>query len=105
MRDWPREVFIELDLSVRIRYCRSEHPPPIEYAVMLEVMTDGDWTTIGLWDNADASGQHHEHRYTRSEGKQDPAMLEFATTNGAVASAIRKAATDWQAILKAWNES
>ena len=36
MRDWPREIFMELDLMVRIRYCRSEHPPPIEYAVVLE---------------------------------------------------------------------
>ena len=105
MRHWPREIFIELDLMVRIRYCRSEHPPPIEYAVMLETLIDGEWTTIALWDNADAPDEHHEHRYTRSEGKHEPAMLDFETTNEAMAAAIRKAATDWQIILKDWNES
>ena len=105
MRDWPREIFIELDLTVRLRYCRSDHPPPIEYAVMLEALIDGEWTTIALWDNADALDEHHEHRYTQSEGKQEPAMLEFGTTNEAMAAAIRKAATDWQIILKDWHES
>src|SRR5260370_17272341 len=104
MRDWPREIFIEIGPTVRIRYCRSEHPPPIEYAVMLETLIDDEWTTIALWDNADALDEHHEHRYTRSEGKQEPAMLEFATTNEAMATAIRKAVTHWQAILNNSNE-
>jgi hypothetical protein len=95
-RDWDRsevntiidacrvgnvEVFIELEPTVRIR--RSEHPPPIEYAVTLEVLTDGMWTTIALWDNADARDEHHHHRYTRTEGKQEPAKLGFATTSEA----------------------
>lgn len=96
---------MELDLMVRIRYCRSEHPPPIEYAVVLETLIEGEWTTIALWDNADALDEHHEHRYTRLEGKQEPAMLEFATTNDAMAAAIGKALTEWQAILEDWNES
>ncbi len=105
MRNWPREVFIELDVAVRIHYCRSEHPPPIEYAVMLETLIDARWTTIALWDNADAFKEHHEHRYTRSQGKQEPTELEFPTTNEAMSTAIRRAATEWQAILKDWSES
>lgn len=72
---------------------------------MLETLIDSEWTTIALWDNADALDEHHEHRYTRSQGKQEPAMLEFATTNQAMAAAVRKAATDWQIILTDWNES
>lgn len=105
MRDWPREIFIDLDLAVRIRYCRSEHAQPIEYAVTLEILVDGKWTTIALWDNADAVDEHHEHRYTRREGKQEAAKLGFATTNEAMASAISKAATCWEALRQAWNES
>jgi hypothetical protein len=105
MRDWPREVFLDLDLTARIRYCRSEHHAEIEYAVMLEVLIDGNWVTVRLWDNADALDEHHEHRYTRSEGKQSPAKLEFATTNDAMAAAIRKAATEWRSLLKEWSES
>lgn len=81
---------------------RSEHPPPIEYAVTLEALIEGKWTTVALWDNADACNEHHEHRYTRSEGKQAPMKLMLPTTNEAMVAAIRSAATDWQAILKAW---
>lgn len=105
MRDWPREIFIELDVNARIRYCRSEHPPPIEYAVMLEVLVDGKWSTIAVWDNADAFDEHHEHRYTRSEGKQPATKLLFSSTNEAMAGAVRKAAYGWQVILRDWNES
>jgi hypothetical protein len=105
MRDWPREIFIDLDVAARIRYCRSEHPPPIEYAVILEVLVDGRWSTIAVWDNAEAFDEHHEHRYTRSEGKQVPTKLVFSSTNEAMATAVGKAVSDWQAILSDWNES
>jgi hypothetical protein len=105
MRNWPREIFVDLDLVVRLRYCQSEPPPPLEYAVMLEVFVDGSWATIALWDNADASDEHHEHEYTRKDGKQPAKTLAFNATNDAMAAAIRKATTQWQAILKTWSES
>jgi hypothetical protein len=44
---WPREVFIDLDPDVRIRYGRTERPP-ISYAIVLETQVDGHWTTIRL---------------------------------------------------------
>jgi hypothetical protein len=85
MRDWPREIFIDLDMTVHIRYRRSEHPPPIEYAVMLEVLIDGEWHTIALWTTLSAVDEHHEHRSTRPEGKQAPTKLAFPSTNDAMA--------------------
>jgi hypothetical protein len=66
---------------------------------------EGHWTTIALWDNADAVDEHHEHRYTRSEGKQAPRRLEFASMNEAMGAAIRKAAWDCEAIVMERNES
>lgn len=104
MRDWPREVFLELEPSVRVRYCRSEPPPPIAYAVTLEFFAEGKWTTIALWDNADAFDEHHEHEYTRTEGKRPPTVLSFASVNEATAAAIRKATTQWRATLTTWSE-
>jgi hypothetical protein len=100
--EWEREVFIDLELDVRIRYCRSESPPPIRYAIMLEVLIEGHWTTIRLWDNADALDEHHEHEYTRVEGKQAPTVLPFGSVNDAMAAAIRKARAEWPAFLRRW---
>lgn len=98
-----REVFIDIEPNVRVRYRRSEPPPPLEYAVTLEVQIDGEWTTIRLWDNADAVDLHHEHEYTRTRGKQRATVLDAASTNDAMAAAIRKAISDWQAILARWS--
>ena len=96
---WPREVFIDLDPDVRIRYGRSERPP-ISYAIVLETRVDGHWTAIRLWDNAHSIDEHHEHEYTSSQGKRDPIVQPFTTVNQAMAAAMRRA--DWPTILENW---
>jgi len=70
MTEWPREIFIDITAYVRIRYGRSERLP-FRYAVVLEARIEDIWTTIHLWDNAHGVEEHHEHEYTRSEGKRD----------------------------------
>lgn len=97
-----REIFIDIEPEIRVRYRRSEPPPPIAYAITLEVLVDGRWSAIRLWDNAHALDEHHEHEYTRAEGKQPPKTLHFASINEAMADAIRKATSEWQAILRTW---
>jgi hypothetical protein len=97
-----REIFIDLEPDVRIRYRRSEPPPPVRYAIMLEVLGKGGWTVVRLWDNADAIDEHHEHDYTRAEGKHPPTVLPFGSANEAMAAAIRKAGTEWPAIVRRW---
>jgi hypothetical protein len=52
MADWDREVFIDLERDVRIRCCRTGLPPPLRYAITLEVAVENRWTTVRLWDNA-----------------------------------------------------
>lgn len=74
----------------------------MSYAITLEIFVDGRWTTVRLWDNADAIDEHHEHEYTRAEGKQAPTVLPFGSVNEAMAAAIRKAGTQWQAIVRRW---
>lgn len=98
---WPREVFVDLDPDVRIRYGRSERLP-ISYAIMLEAQIDGHWTAIRLWDNAHDADEHHEHEYTATEGKLDPAVRPFGTVNQAMAAAMTQAAEDWPTILENW---
>jgi len=91
--------------AVRIRYRRSESPPPFSYAVTLEIAERGSWLTVRLWDNADALNEHHEHEYRRGSGKQDPALLEFATSNEAMAAAIAKAKREAARIVEQWRAS
>lgn len=102
MVESDREVFIDLELGVRIRYRRSEPPPPLSYAITLEVAVEGQWTTIRLWDNADAVTEHHEHEHTQAQGKQPPTILPFASVNSAMAAAIEKASGEWPAIMRRW---
>jgi hypothetical protein len=99
--EWPREVFIDLDLDIRIRYSRSERPP-IRYAIVLETRIEGQWAAIRLWDNAHGIGEHHEHAYTSSEGKRDPIVHSFHSVNEAMAVAIARAVEDWPTILERW---
>jgi hypothetical protein len=102
--DAEREVFIDLEPGIRIRFRRSESPPPISYAITLEILEDSEWTTVRLWDNADDVDEHHEHAYARSAGKQPPTILEFKSSNDAMAAAIRKARSDAAEIVRRWRE-
>lgn len=104
-RQPEREVLIEVEPDVQIRYLRSEAPPPVSYAVTLEVELEGSWTTVRLWDNAHALDEHHEHVYTREKGKQDPTVHEFASGNEAMAAAIGKAKRNASEIVKQWRAS
>lgn len=99
----PRRVFRDLAEGVRVRFLRSERPP-IEYAITLEIRLDTGWTTVRLWDNADDLEEHHEHPYTESGGKQPPIVRTLASTNEAMAAAIRTATLDWEAIVERWKE-
>lgn len=105
MAPTEREIFIDVEPDIRIRYRRSEPPPPVSYAIVLESLEDGEWTTVRLWDNADVVDEHHEHAYTRAGGKQAPAILEFSSSNDAMAAAIRKAKAEAPVIVRQWRES
>ncbi len=99
-----REVFIDLEPDRRIRFRRSEPPPPISYAITLEILEGAEWTTVCLWDNADDLDEHHEHAYTREGGKQPPTILEFKSSNDAMAAAIRKAKAEAPEVMRRWRE-
>lgn len=105
MASREREVFIDLEPGTRIRFRRSEAPPPVSYAITLEILEDAEWTTVRLWDNADDIDEYHEHAYTREEGKQPPAILDFKSANDAMAAAIRKAKDEAEEIVRKWRES
>lgn len=100
-----REIFIDVEWDIRIRYRRSEHPPPVSYAIVLEILEEGEWTTVRLWDNADAVDEHHEHEYLRAGGKQAPVVLDVNSPNEAMAAAITKAKADAPAIVRQWRRS
>jgi hypothetical protein len=97
-----REIFIDVEPDIRIRFRRSEAPPPVSYAITLEHLFDGNWTTVRLWDNADGVDEHHEHEHTRAGGKQAPEVHEFESPNRAMAAAIRKAKSEAQRFVKQW---
>lgn len=88
--------------GARIRYRRSQPPPPFSYAVTLELLEEGRWYTVRLWDNADGLDEHHEHPYTREEGKQPPTILEFTSTNEAMASTIDDAKEKAAELVRQW---
>lgn len=90
---------------MRIRFRRSEAPPPVSYAITLEVLESDEWTTVWLWDNADDVDEHHEHAHTRDGGKQPPTILDFRSTNDAMAAAIRKAKDEAGEIVRKWRAS
>jgi hypothetical protein len=102
-----REVVYETDEpSIRVRYRRSEAPPPYTYAVTVEAeIGEGLWTTVRLWDNADDVHEHHVHEYTREEGKQKPLIRAFASINAAIATAISEAREDPSEVVRQWRNS
>jgi predicted transcriptional regulator len=91
--------------GARIRCRHSEPPPPYAYAITLELIDRGEWHTVRLWDNADELDEHHEHAYTRSNGKQEPRILEFASANEAMAAAIAEAKRNVKEIVEQWRAS
>lgn len=105
MAPTEREIFIDVEPDIRIRYRRSEPPPPVSYAITLEAFEGGEWTTVRLWDNADAVDEHHEHEHTRAGGKQAPAILDLSSPNEAMAAAIKKAKADAPEIVRQWRTS
>ena len=100
-----REVFIDAEPGIRIRFRRSQPPPPVSYAITLESFEDGKWTTVRLWDNADAVDEHHEHEYRQLDGKQPPVILDFESSNEAMAAAISKAKLDAPEMVRQWRGS
>jgi hypothetical protein len=76
-----------------------------ESLCLWSLKSEREWTTVRLWDNADVVDEHHEHEYTRAGGKQAPDILEFSSSNEAMAAAIRKAKTETPAIVRQWRES
>jgi hypothetical protein len=100
-----REVFVDVEPGIRIRYRRSEPPPPVSYAITLESLEGDEWTTLRLWDNADAIDEHHEHEHRQRDGKQPPVILDFDSPNEAMAAAISKAKTEAPGIVRQWRES
>lgn len=103
--DAAGDTIIDVEPDIRIRYRRSEPPPPVSYAIVLESRESGEWTTVRLWDNADVVDEHHEHEYTRAGGEQSPVVLAFDSVNEAMAAAIRKAKTEAPEIVRQWRES
>lgn len=102
-----REVVYDTDEpSIRVRWRRSEAPPPYTYAVTVEAEEEeAAWTTVRLWDNADDVHEHHMHEYTRQEGKQDPVILEFDSINEAMAAANQEARQNAREIVREWRQS
>ncbi|HVY78137.1 MAG TPA: hypothetical protein VG898_06500 [Solirubrobacterales bacterium] len=102
-----RETFHEVPSipAAHIRFRRSEAPPPFSYAITLELMIGDELHTVRLWDNADGLDEHHEHAYTCSGGKQDPVILEFRSTNEAMAAAIDKGRKRAGQIVRQWSAS
>lgn len=100
-----REVKYEHAPGIRVRWRRSEAPPPYTYAVTVEAREEGAWETVRLWDNADDVHEHHVHEYTRREGKQKPMIRRFDSINEAMAVAIAEARQDAVEIVRQWKRS
>ena len=91
--------------GIRVRWRRSQAPPPYSYAVTVGVKQEKDiWGTVRLWDNADAVDEHHMHEYRR-EAKQKPIILDFKAVNEAMAAAIAEARRNAVEIVRQWEES
>jgi hypothetical protein len=94
-----RTIDLQLVAGVAVRVSHAGRP--IErYSVVLLAWEDGAWQTIRVFDNH--QGTHHMHRYTRSQGKQAPALFHSGTTNEAIAAAIAHLKDHWEAIIQVW---
>ncbi|ERR1022692_1457830 len=97
----PYEQVVDIALAdgVIVRYSRSGRPIA-RYAVVLLVLVDEVWHEARLFDNH--LGNHHMHRYTRSEGKQAPETFHPGPTNAAIAAAIGHLKAHSEAIVESW---
>jgi hypothetical protein len=101
-----REALFEVTADFRVRYRRSEPPPPYTYAVTVEVEEGaGRWMTVRLWDNADDVYEHHVHQYTRQGEKQKPTVRDFDSVNEAMAVANAEARGKAEEIVRQWRRS
>lgn len=101
-----REVVYDQDEPyIRVRYRRSEPPPPYTNAITVEAKEAGVWQTVRLWDNADDVHEHHVHEYTHMEGKQKPVIREFESINEAMAVANFEARNRTEEIVGQWRRS
>lgn len=98
--EYERFFFKPINPDVRIRFQYDRGPEP-RYAVTLEAQVDDEWTTLRSWDNAHEQG-HHMHRYTRTDGKQEPVRFSYGTAREAMPQAAAAAARGWEAILDQW---
>jgi hypothetical protein len=92
--------------DIRVRWRRSQPPPPYTYAVTIEVEESEEvWTTVKLWDNADDVHEHHVHEYKRHDGKQKPMIRSFKSINEAIAVAIAEAREAAVEVVSDWRQS
>jgi hypothetical protein len=97
----PYERTVENDLAEGVRVQFNQSGRPIDrYSVLLLIRVDGEWQTVRLYDNH--LGTHHMHRYTRSEGRHDPAPFHPGPTNEAIPAAIAHLKVHWEAIIESW---
>jgi hypothetical protein len=93
-----REFIRPLSSAARIRVVTKGRP--IEsYAVSLELLHDGRWTTIRLIDNAHE--EHHMHRYNGTV-KQPAEQFMSGGTREVLPQAINFLRDHWEAIVRAW---
>ena len=76
-----------------------EGRPLARYAIMLQLLIDGRWQTIRLFDNA--HGDHDMHRYTGSE-KQPAERFAEGAVNEIAPQAIDYLIEHWEAIADSW---
>ena len=99
VKDREYELFVAPDAKVVV--CRSSKHP-IEYAIMLLVLRDGNWHTVRTYDNAHAP-EHHEHRYA-GDRKLEPAITE-GTVNHAMSEAQRMILDGWREMVDDWEQT
>ena len=100
MKDREREYPLAPDVSVRITRS-SVHP--VDYAIVLVVLRDGEWKTVRTFDNAHDSEEHHEHAYVGDE-KQTP-VITRGSVNDAMSAALLKLRDEWADIVNEWEQT
>lgn len=97
MKDRRRHLDLAEDVRILIERS-SAHP--VEYAIMLLVLRDGQWRTVRTFDNAHGEQEHHEHRYTG--GRAHDPVVTHGAVNEAMVAAIEKLRKGWPDIVRSW---